>query len=196
MELMVKNCGIISKEDLMDKKTFRRQALANLKRITPREARQYDRRINHMLLAWIEHYRARTVMLYVPLKIEPNVLPLIATLRRRGITVLVPFMEGESFRLVQYRLPLRIRQYGVREPKFSRKYRKKQIDIAIVPIVGTDPAMRRIGFGKGMYDRFFARRTYRISRVIFVQRSGQFCSEVITDKWDISADELVVGRTR
>ena len=29
------------------------------------------------------------------------------------------------------------------------------IDIAIVPAVGVDGNLQRIGFGKGMYDRFF-----------------------------------------
>jgi 5-formyltetrahydrofolate cyclo-ligase len=127
---------------------------------------------------------------------EVNVMPLIGTSRRRGIEVLVPFMEGESFRLVQYRLPLRTKRFGVREPIFSRKYRKKRIDIAIVPIVGTDSMSRRIGFGKGMYDRFFAREGQRIAHVIFVQRAEQRSSNVITDVWDVRADEILTGCIR
>jgi len=108
----------------------------------------------------------------------------------------VPFMEGESFRLVQYRLPLRTKQYGVREPNFSRKYRKKQIDMAIVPIVGTDKTFRRIGFGKGMYDRFFAREGTHIAHTIFVQRVWQYSPVPLTDVWDVQADEILVGRLR
>jgi len=109
---------------------------------------------------------------------------------------LVPFMEGESFRLVQYRLPLRTKQYGVREPKFSRKYRKKRIDIAIIPILGTDATLRRVGFGKGMYDRFFAREGEGIAYRIFIQRTAQISTHVITDAWDIRGDEILTGRTR
>ena len=180
----------------MDKKTFRRRALKHLRSIPTRQARLYDRRVTASLLERITSRHARTVMLYVPLPGEVDTMPLIRTLRRRGIRVLVPFMEGESFRLVQYRLPLRKGQYGVREPKFSRKYQEKQIDIAIVPIVGTDPTLRRIGFGKGMYDRYFAREDHRIAHVIFVQRIGQYSSAVITDTWDVRADEIVAGRSR
>jgi len=186
--------AIISKEDLMDKKTFRMQALGRLRRLTPAQARIADHRVNRALLARILARQARTVMLYIPLGVEVDVMPLIATLRRRGMLVLVPFMEGESFRLVQYRLPLHRKQFGVREPNFSNKYRNRQIDIAIVPIIGTDPTGRRIGFGKGMYDRFFARKKRGIEHVIFVQRSWQYAPYRVTDDWDVQADEMLIGR--
>jgi 5-formyltetrahydrofolate cyclo-ligase len=180
----------------MDKKAFRQYALKNLRAIPRQQARYMDYRVNRLLLDRIKQQGARSVMLYIPLDIEVDVMPLIGTLRRRGIEVLVPFMEGESFRLVQYRLPLRTKRFGVREPIFSRKYRKKRIDIAVVPIVGTDPTLRRVGFGKGMYDRFFTREGYRIADVIFVQRTEQYTPCVITDAWDVQADEILTGRIR
>jgi 5-formyltetrahydrofolate cyclo-ligase len=191
----VEIAGIIPKEDLlMDKAHFRRRALARLRSIPPAQKRIADYRIRRTLDRMIRQTGAQTVMLYVPLAVEPDILPLIRRLRRRGTTVLVPFMEGESFRLVQYRLPLRTKRYGVREPNVSTQYRKEQIDLAVVPIIGTDPTGRRIGFGKGMYDRFFAREGARIGRVIFVQRVVQYAPEVVTDSWDLHGDMIVHGR--
>jgi len=180
----------------MDKKTFRTRALKQLRNLTPAQARYGDRVVRRRLLARMIQERAQTVMLYIPLPGEVDVMPLIGTLRRRGITVLVPFMEGESFRLVQYRLPLRTKQFGVREPKNSTQYRNKRIDIAIVPIVGTDRTLRRVGFGKGMYDRFFAKKQKQIGRTIFVQRKLQWSPDVVTDAWDVRADEIIVGIRR
>ncbi len=177
----------------MDKNTFRSHALRQLRAASGSRARYGDRRIARRVLARIDQHHARSVLLYLPMKIEVNLLPLIHTLRRRNIIVWVPFMQGESFRLVQYRLPLQITQYGVREPKFSRKYRKKRIDIAIVPIIGTDPTLRRIGFGKGMYDRFFAREGAQIAYTVFVQRIAQVSPDIVTDRWDVQADELIAG---
>jgi len=185
---------IIPKEDLMDKKTFRIQALEHLQRLSRAQMRIADHRINRALLATIRARRARTVMLYIPLGLEVNVMPLIDTLRRCGIMVLVPFMEGESFRLVQYRLPLHRKRFNVREPNFSNKYRNRPIDIAIVPVVGTDSTGRRIGFGKGMYDRFFAKTGGTVAHVIFVQRAWQYAPYQVTDDWDVQADELLTGR--
>ena len=180
----------------MDKTTFRTRALKRLRSVPRGRARMMDHRIRSHLTERFRRERVRTVMLYVPLSGEVDMLPLIGWLRRRGVRVLVPFMEGESFRLVQYRLPLRRRRYGVREPDFSNRYTKEPIDIAIVPIVGTDTSCRRIGFGKGMYDRFFAREGGRIGRTIFVQRCLQWYSGLLTDDWDIRADEMIAATLR
>ncbi len=132
-------------------------------------------------------------MLYIPLRMEVDVMPLIRKLRREGILVLVPFMEGESFRLVKYRLPLQTKKYGVKEPKFSKQYRRKMIEFAIVPIVGTDRTLRRVGFGKGMYDRFFARYKQDIKEIVFTQRVLCQSKALITDDYDVGADRVITA---
>jgi 5-formyltetrahydrofolate cyclo-ligase len=101
-------------------------------------------------------------------------------------------MEGKSFRLVKYRFPLVKKRFGLREPKDSKQYRKKKIDLAIVPIIGMDTTCRRIGFGKGMYDRFFEKELKNISYVVFVARRLCYTSQEITDRYDVRADEVIV----
>jgi 5-formyltetrahydrofolate cyclo-ligase len=103
-------------------------------------------------------------------------------------------MEGKSFRLVKYRYPLRVKRFGIKEPNDSKQYRKKQIDIAVVPIVGMDASYRRVGFGKGMYDRFFEKETENIKKVVFVARELCFSKEIVTDRYDIKADIVIVPR--
>ncbi len=80
--------------------------------------------------------------------------------------VLVPFMEGKSFRLVKYRLPIKIKKFGVKEPNISKDFYKK-IDLSIVPVIGIDIDFRRIGFGKGFYDRFFSHNRDRVGEVFY-----------------------------
>ena len=155
----------------------------------------FDKKINTTLRQMTKRQNAKSVMLYTPMNIEANITPLTRELRQKGIAVYVPFMEGESFRLVKYRLPLKRKRFGIYEPKISRQYRKKKIDIAIVPIVGTDPTFRRVGFGKGMYDRFFEKNEKYIKDIIFVQRLFCFCADTVTGNHDISADTIVTGRT-
>jgi 5-formyltetrahydrofolate cyclo-ligase len=180
----------LPKKSRMDKSKFRQFALGRLRSISRTKALLYDHMIRAGLQRYIEKKKPASVMIYVPLDTEVNTVPLINTLRRRGVRVYVPFMEGESFRLVQYRLPLKRKKYGVQEPNFSNKYRNRMIDIAIVPIVGTDRSWKRIGFGKGMYDRFFANHGCEVERIVFVQRVLLQSREVITDSWDVMADEL------
>ena len=176
------------------KREFRKAALAYLCSRGGVRARVKDRKITNMLDELIDRRRPGTVMLYLPMGMEVDVRPLIRRLRRRGVTVLVPFMEGESFRLVKYRLPLQKKRFGIYEPKFSKQYRPKVIDIAIVPIVGTDPTGRRVGFGKGMYDRFFEKEKHNIREILFVQRHLCYSPHVVTDRYDIQADVLIGGR--
>ncbi len=174
------------------KKRFRERCLKRLKKVSQREAYGRDRRVVAKLYELIVKESAKSVMLYMPLKTEVNLFPLIRRLRQSGVTVYVPFMEGKSFRLVKYRYPLRIKQFGIKEPKFSNQYRNKQIDIAVIPIVGMDITRRRVGFGKGMYDRFFEKETKNIKKRVFVARELCFSKEIVTDRYDVEADIVIV----
>jgi 5-formyltetrahydrofolate cyclo-ligase len=135
------------------------------------------------------------ILLYIPLKIEVDIKPLIRRLRREKRLLLVPFMEGESFSLVKYRMPLERKQYGIREPKNSKLYRRREIDLAIVPIVGTDSTLRRVGFGKGMYDRFFEQERKNIKKTVFVSRVLCFSDQVVTDRRDVKGDVIITPET-
>ncbi len=168
----------------MNKKTFRKISIQRAKKAQKVNAFKIDKGLNHLLLKMIKKQKAKRVMLYIPLKIEVNISSLILTLRREGKVVLVPFMEGESFSLVKYRLPLRKKKFSVKEPKNKNRYKHK-IDLAIVPIIGTDETLRRVGFGKGFYDRFFEKNHQKIAKVVFIGRESCISSEIITDDHDV-----------
>jgi 5-formyltetrahydrofolate cyclo-ligase len=132
----------------------------------------------------------KSIMLYIPLKSEVDIKPLIKDLRAKGIQLYVPFMEDKSFRLVKYRLPLQKKRFGIKEPKFSN-LKIKKIDLAIVPIIGIDKSCKRVGFGKGMYDRFFEKNSKIIKQTLFIQRDLYYCNSFITDIYDISANSII-----
>jgi len=176
------------------KEEFRRRALDVLKSVPRRRARVEDRHLLQKLRSHIGKRKIRQVLLYFPLGLEVDIRPLIGELRRRGVEVYLPFMEGPSFRPVKYRLPLQKKRFGIYEPKNSRQYRRRKIDIAVVPIVGTDPTLRRIGFGKGFYDRFFEKEKRNIEEVIFLQRRLCRSPYIITESHDVRADILIAGR--
>jgi 5-formyltetrahydrofolate cyclo-ligase len=113
------------------KKKFRRRCLDALKRASRQSTYIKDNRVRSMLKKLIEQTDARTIMLYLPLATEVDLYPLIRVLRRQGRQLYVPFMEGASFRLVKYRYPLKTKRFGIKEPKDSKQYRIKRLDIAI-----------------------------------------------------------------
>ena len=173
------------------KKIFRSDCLKRLKKASVSGRYAKDKKVLALLYRHIVKSKAQSIMLYLPLKMEVDLYPLIQRLRKENKILYVPFMEGKSFRLVKYRLPLYTKQFGIKEPKDSKQYRIKQIDIAIVPIVGVDVTHRRVGFGKGMYDRFFEKNKKNIKQVVFVARELCYAKEIVTDHYDVKADMIL-----
>jgi 5-formyltetrahydrofolate cyclo-ligase len=138
------------------------------------------------LLKLLNELKVKSVMIYNPLPYEPNFYFLKRILVKK-YEIFVPFMLGISLEMVKSRLPLITRgKFGVKEP-VSTKIFKKRIDVVIVPVLGVDGNMARIGHGKGFYDRFFASLPYR-PIVIFVEIIDNFTNEIITQDFDISGD--------
>ncbi|HHO42879.1 MAG TPA: 5-formyltetrahydrofolate cyclo-ligase [Epsilonproteobacteria bacterium] len=177
------------------KDRFRKESLQRLRDVArSKNAYIKDKEIMSKLSLYIKSQNIRVVMVYLPLAIEYDITQLIVQLRKSKKRVLVPFMEKTSFRLVQYRLPLQKNKFGIREPKISKQFTKKQIDLAIVPIVGTDFTLRRVGFGKGMYDRFFSKNRHSIRTTVFVARQLCYSQVLATNSHDISADVICVPK--
>lgn len=113
-----------------------------------------NKKIVKKLYTFIKNYRAKTVLLYVPMGIEVDVKPLINTLRREKIDVYVPYMVDDSFKVVKYRLPLKTKKFGIKEPNNSH-FKGKRIDVAIVPVVGIDGLCKRLVLERECMIGFF-----------------------------------------
>lgn len=141
---------------------------------------------------FIEQSDSRNILLYIPMDIEVDVKPLIKSLRKtKQRKVYVPFMQGESFKIVKYRLPLYKKRFGIKEPNNSF-FKKPKIDLAIVPIVGIDKLGKRIGFGKGMYDRFFDSLNYKPT-IVFTQLILCKSEKILSDNYDIQANYIITN---
>jgi len=148
-----------------------------------------DKFICTKVLDIIDLNRSKNILLYLPLEMEVDVRPLINILRKRKNTqVFVPLISGDSFKAVKYRLPLKVGKMGIKEPRNS--YFNKKLDLIVVPIVGIDKSLARIGFGAGMYDRFYERLGYR-PVTIFTQRKLCISKEIITSSHDIKPDYII-----
>jgi len=176
---------------MIDKNIFRAACMYRLKQAQNIRKIKKDKSVLRKIYQIIRKDNAKNILLYIPISIEINIYPLIILLRKEKKNIYVPFMEGESFRLVKYRLPLYIKKYGIKEPNNSKQFRNKKIDIAVVPIIGMDVARKRVGFGKGMYDRFFEREYKNINKVVFVARVLCYSKKVITNHYDIKGDIII-----
>jgi 5-formyltetrahydrofolate cyclo-ligase len=144
------------------------------------------------LKKFIERSGSKNILLYIPLGIEVDVRPLIVSLRKsRNKSVYVPYMQGDSFKIVKYRLPLYKKKFGIKEPNNSF-IKPAKVDLAIIPIVGVDALNKRIGYGKGMYDRFFDRLNYKPT-MIFTQLILCKSEHILSDCYDIQADYIITN---
>lgn len=140
---------------------------------------------------FIKRSDSKNILLYIPLGIEVDVKPLIISLRKIRKSVYVPFMQGDSFKIVKYRLPLYKKRFGIKEPNNSF-LKAKKIDIAIVPMVGVDAIGKRIGFGKGMYDRFFGNLGYK-PIMVFTQLILCKSEKILSESYDIQANYIITN---
>lgn len=100
---------------------------------------------------------ARVVMAYWPLPDEVDIRPLIDELVAEGRTVLLPKVTGDdTMDLHRYlsRESLQEGAFHILEPAGETFASVHLVDVALVPGVAFDAARRRLGRGRGYYDRF------------------------------------------
>ncbi len=175
----------------LTKNTFREKCLDKLKKNSTQNKYYKDKLLNKKLLDELKKVKNKKILFYYPLKNEANIVKSLHILRKNN-EIYLPFMEGKSFKMVPYRLPLKKKKFGIFEAGNSiRKIDK--IDIAIVPVVGVDGGFQRVGFGKGMYDRFFV-KLQKKPYTIFIQSTLCFTTKYICDSFDISCDVIMTPK--
>jgi 5-formyltetrahydrofolate cyclo-ligase len=176
----------------LTKSDFRKLCIKKLKFCSKFGKLKKDKFISKEILKVIKFEKVKNILLYIPLDMEVNVQILINILRKdRNYKVFVPFMVGNSLKVVPFRLPLTKKKYNLYEPNNSN--RSVKIDLAIVPIIGFDTTRRRIGFGVGFYDRFFDSLAYR-PKIIFTQLCRCEANQTLTQIHDIKSDYIITNK--
>ena len=172
----------------LTKTVFRQNCLQKIKN-SPKHNKIYrNSLLNNRLLKELKGVKNSTILFYYPLPMEVNILKVLTKMRQNN-DIFIPFMQGESFKMVPFRLPLKKKEFGIFEAGNTNRDINK-IDIAIVPVVGVDGNLQRVGFGKGIYDRFFEtlkKRPY----TIFIQQEFCHTREFICDSYDVVGDILL-----
>ncbi len=172
----------------LNKSTFRKNCLYKLKNRASHNRFYRSSLVNKKLLELLKLKKRKKILLYYPLGMEVNIVKVLNFLRKKH-DVYIPFMVEQSFKMVPFRLPIRKKKFGIYESGNTLRNIKK-IDIAIVPVVGVDGNLQRVGFGKGMYDRFFEKLEKK-PYIIFTQLELCYTKESICDDYDIDGDILI-----
>jgi len=145
--------------NISNKTELRKYFIQKRKNLSARELAVASAQICTHLSAWPVLQEAKTVMLFYPLKYEPNILPLFGELWARGIRLVIPASLNRTEHTMQAAywhpdMELSLGSHGVMEPAFPKIAEPRDIDIIIVPGLAFDIYGGRLGFGAGYYDRF------------------------------------------
>lgn len=170
-----------------DKKAFRKKAILELGNINNHFIlnKKIINSLKIIILELEKSHSIQDVLFYMPFGFEADILPLMREYRKK-YNCFIPFIQDVSFKMIPFRYPFVNNRFGIKEG-FNSLFYKKKLDLMIVPILGYDIANKRIGFGKGMYDRFFSNLKKK-PIVVFVQLKNIFSKEMITEDFDIKFD--------
>ncbi|MBB3949231.1 5-formyltetrahydrofolate cyclo-ligase [Aureimonas jatrophae] len=132
------------------------------------------------------------VAAYLAIRSEVDPALLVSLLRQAGRSVGVPAIDGHElrFRIVRDDGPLEPQGFGTRAP--GSDVPEIVPSVILVPLLAFDAAGRRLGYGRGFYDRAIARARGN-GRVLAVGLAfaSQLVEHVPTDEHDQTLDAVV-----
>jgi len=145
----------------LTKKQIRSKIIARLTLQKEEEQDRKNRLIEKRLFRTKAFRKAKIVMFYIAHKGEVNTEEMIKEAKRLGKIVTVPVCKQNKIVIRPCILDdsagLKRGPYGVKEPVIEKYISLKKLGLIIVPGVAFDKKGRRLGRGKGCYDRFLSR---------------------------------------
>lgn len=139
-----------------------------------------------------EFCAARTVAMFAALPDEPatgEALARWAAARR----VVLPRVEGETMNFYAFRPgALALGAFGIAEPQEGRPCKAGEIDLAVCPGVAFTAGGRRLGRGRGYYDRYLGQPAFRGFRV-GVCYAHQLVEDLPAEPHDVRMDVVISG---
>lgn len=149
---------------IAEQKTAQRRAGIAARRALPEAERAQANAALCARIAGLKCFqRAENILLYAAFGGEADLSALAEEAARLGKTLAYPVC-GEGFSLTAA-VPgpdgWEVGAYGIRTPILSRSVvlAPEQLDLVLVPCTAFDAACRRVGMGKGYYDRYLPRCT-------------------------------------
>lgn len=140
----------------MPKRTIRQAMLAMRREFPPAEARSASLQLQNAFIASGEFCRARVVAIYSPIHNEVDTGEVMLACLESGKTLLYPAVSpgGLEMRRVSGHEDLASGAFGISEPvEGCPVHPAEEADIIVIPGIAFDTEGRRIGYGKGYYDK-------------------------------------------
>ncbi len=151
----------------------------------------YSRKIIDNLFSLNEYKNAKNILCYYPLKYE---IQTIKCIEDKTKVIFLPRVNGDDLEICKCsKNELTVGCFGIMEPNNNIKSTHEKTDIVILPAVAADINGYRIGYGKGYYDRFFAKLDYNPLKIMLVY-SDLIYTNAYPNEFDIKADIIVTEK--
>ena len=175
----------------MPKRALRAATLAKRRELTPQQVSSQSLALQKRFLALPEFRSSATVALYAPIHHEVETAAVASEAISTGKTLLYPAVVGNDlqFRRVSALDELVPGRFGIPEPQ-GAPCNPADADLIVVPGVAFDIFGRRIGYGKGFYDRSL-HRLERSGRLVGFCYDFQLFEEIVGEPHDVTMDLIV-----
>ena len=144
---------------------------------------------------------------YAAVRGEVPVDDALARARALGLVTALPVTSGTTMRFVAFdaSTPMRAGRFGIAVPDApdAPTYAPVELDLVLVPLLGFDARLDRLGMGGGFYDRAFAHRARgaggggadadgrpRRPRLVGIAHAFQEVDDVRAMAWDVPLDAV------
>lgn len=171
----------------MDKKLQRNNIKERLANLSEFERENYSKIICDKLFEIVDKTKARLIMSYRPIQKEVNVDFFNNYIDKNLLQVCYPrIVDDDLIAIISDDFELD--KYGIRQPVNGIRINKKDIDLIIIPLVGFDENLNRLGRGKGYFDRFLENiKALKVAVGYEIQKE----EKIITNSQDIKMDIIL-----
>jgi 5-formyltetrahydrofolate cyclo-ligase len=146
----------------MTKEEIRKYYLDKRLQLSPKELEDISEKICHNLFSSYQ-LEKKKISLFLPIegKKEINTYKIWEKATSFDAQVAIPKTNMSTLEMKQVLFEtedqLEVVQYGIPEPKKGRVIAAEHFDYVFVPLLGIDSKGYRVGYGKGIYDRFLSK---------------------------------------
>lgn len=172
----------------MEKAQLREMSLKKRSVITNRPFK--DLQIFSKFIHLPEFESAKNLLIYINIGEEAETRRLIDFAINRSKTVYIPYTEEQKIGI--FKGWEKLSEVELNEKKFLQPNEESPdivIDCAIIPIVGFDKKLNRLGYGKGWYDRFLKKNKNCFK--IGIAYDEQLISKIPTERHDVPMNMII-----
>ncbi|MBQ6369711.1 MAG: 5-formyltetrahydrofolate cyclo-ligase, partial [Parasporobacterium sp.] len=179
----------------MSKEQIRKMISEKKQNMTEEEVRRLSEELTRIFCSLEEFQRADCLFAYCSFNQEVRTGAIIRTALETGKRVAVPKVLGDrlEFRYIRSEQDLEISSLGIPEPKDGLETadgREEEI-LMLMPGLAFDRTGARVGYGKGLYDRYLAEHAGEKIIMIALCYDFQLLEHIETEPFDKKADRVL-----